>query len=244
MRSWLWTAITPIGTVYAIAPDRGIEGSLTVLGKDFKGIVGCDRWRPYQSRFGHRRQLCWAHLAREGTGATDRGAILTKMKHAGLVARGEQLVEWGRQFTALVDQLFEHWQAFGRGALDRPGLNRAIRPIRLAFARLLLRGTKALDKKLAATCRDISRQFGRLWTFLAVEGVEPTNNEPERELRGPVIARALMFSTTSEAGRLLFTRLLSVSATCRKQGRNLLGFLKTAMERRAHGLPPPSLVPT
>ena len=174
----------------------------------------------------------------------DRGAILTKMKLAGLVARGEQLVEWGQQFTALVDQLFEHWQAFGRGEVDRPVLVRAMRPVRWAFARQMLKGAKSLDAKLAATCRDIVKQFGKLWTFQVVEGVEPTNNVSERELRGGVIARGLMLSTKSEAGRLLFTRLLSVSATCRKQGRNLLEFLRTALERRAHGLPPHSLVPT
>ena len=243
-RCWLWTASTPIGTVYAIAPDRGIAGSLRVLGPDFKGVVGCDRWGPYRSRFRHRRQLCWAHLAREATGAQDRGAILAKLKHAGLVGRGEQLREWGQQFEAFTDQLFEHWHAFKNGKLDRPGLVRAMRPTRLGLARLVLRGTRALDKKLAATCRNISRQFGCLWTFLTVEHVEPTNNEAEQVLRGAVIARGLMISTKSAAGRLLFTRLLSVSATCKKQGRDLLAFLKTALECRAQGLPPPSLVPT
>lgn len=243
-RAWLWVATTSIGTVYAIAPDRGIAGSLTVLGAKFQGVVSCDRWRPYRSRFGHRRQLCWAHLAREATGAQDRGAILAKMKHVRLVATGEELVTWGEQFEAITDQLFNRWHAFERGELDRPALVRELRPVRLAAARLILRGTRALDKKLAATCRDISKQFGRLWTFVAVEGVSPTNNVSERELRGAVIARGLMLSTKSAAGRLLFTRLLTASATCRKQGRDLLNFLRVALERRAHGLSPPSLVPT
>ena len=105
-------------------------------------------------------------------------------------------------------------------------------------------GTKDLDKKSAATCRDITRQLGRLRTFLTVEGVEPTNNASERALRGAVIARGQMLSTKSEAGRLLFTRLLRMSATCKMQGKSLLGFFRTALERRSHGLPLPSLVPT
>ena len=243
-RCWLWTATTPIGTVYAIAPDRGIAGSLKVLGPKFAGVVGCDRWAPYRSRFRHRRQLCWAHLAREATGAQDRGTILAKTKHAGLVGRGEQLNEWGQRFEALTDQLFAHWHAFRQGELDRPGLGQALCPIRLGFAQLVQGGTRALDKKLAATCRDVSRQFSSLWTFLIHAGVEPTNNVAERELRGAVIARGLMLSTKSEAGRLLFTRLLSVSATCKKQSRDFLAFIMNALERRAQGLSPPSLVPT
>ena len=242
-RCWLWTATTRFGTVYAIAPDRGVAGSLEVVGPKFTGIVGCDRWAPYRSRFKHRRQLCWAHLAREAVGAQDRGAILAKSKHAGLVGRGEQLQEWGQAFEALSDKLFGYWHAFKAGSLDRPGLKQAMRPIRLAFARLVLRGRQALDKKLAATCRNILRQFGCLWTFLAVEGVEPTNNAAERALRGAVIARGLMLSTKSAAGRLLYTRLLSVAATCKAQGRDLVAFFKDALERRAHGRSPPSLVP-
>lgn len=94
-----------------------------------------------------------------------------------------------------------------------------------------------------ATCRDIRRQFGRLWTYLEVEGVELTDNEPERVLRDAVIARGPMLSSKSEARRILFTRLMSVSATFSKQGRNLLGYLRMALEQYAPGLSPPSLVP-
>jgi transposase len=90
----------------------------------------------------------------------------------------------------------------------------------------------------------VSRQFGGLWTFLLHAGVEPTNNVAERELRGAVIARGPMLSTNSEVGRLLFTQLLSVSATYRKQGRDFLDFLRVTLERLAQNLPPPTLVPT
>jgi hypothetical protein len=38
------------------------------------------------------------------------------------------------------------------------------------------------DPAVAATCRDLLRQFLCLWTFASVEGVEPTNNEAERRL--------------------------------------------------------------
>ncbi len=87
------------------------------------------------------------------------------------------------------------------------------------------------------------RQFACLWTFVTVEGVEPTNNQSERELRGTVIARSLMLSTKSAAGRTMYARLASVSATCRKQGRNILRYLEDALERHALGLSPPALVP-
>lgn len=53
----------------------------------------------------------------------------------------------------------------------------------------------------------------------------------------------LMNSTKSAKGRLAFTRLMCASATCRKQGRNFLGYLKHALDAHARGLSPPPLLP-
>lgn len=39
-----------------------------------------------------------------------------------------------------------------------------------------------------------------LWTFVEVEGVEPTTNAAERSLLGPVIHRKLSYGTRSEEG--------------------------------------------
>ena len=242
-RCWLWVATTPVGTVFAIAPGRDVAGSLRVLGEKFTGIITCDRWRPYERRFGTRRQLCWAHIDREATAAVDRGAILAKKKDAKLVFRGEQLVAWGTAFGAEIDQLFAYWHAFKGGELSRDQLRGALTSVRSAMTRLLASGVRLDDKAVAGTCRDLLRQYSCLWVFMTVEGVEPTNNASERELRHAVILRGLMNSTKSEAGRLLLTRLLSVLATCKKLGRHAMAYLKLALECHALGLPPPLLLP-
>lgn len=240
-RCWLWVARTATNTLFAIAPGRDVAGSLRVLGEKFAGYVICDRWRPYESRFGSYRQLCWAHLDREARAAVDRGRILAKRTDAKLVFRGEQLVAWGTAFGADIDLLFKAWHAFKDGELSRAGLRGAIVSVRSSMLPLLGAGTRLDDPQVAGMCRDLLRQFKCLWTFVAVEGVEPTNNAAERELRHAVILRGLVVSTKSEAGRELLTRLMSVFATCRKQGRNMLGYLKLALEHHALGLPPPPL---
>jgi hypothetical protein len=48
-------------------------------------------------------------------------------------------------------------------------------------------------------CRELYDHRAWLWTFLAVEGVEPTNNASERALRHAVIWRKLSFGTQSAA---------------------------------------------
>lgn len=242
-RCWLWIARTATDTLFAIAPGRDVAGSLRVLGERFAGHVVCDRWRPYESRFEDGRQLCWAHIDREATAAVDRGRILSKRTDAKLVFRGEQLVAWGTAFGTEIDTMFSSWHAFKDGKLSRAGLRGAITAVRPAMTRLLAEGARLDDGQVAGTCRDLLRQFKCLWTFVTVEGVEPTNNAAERELRHAVILRGLMLSTKSEAGRTLLTRLMSVLATCKKQGRDALAYLKLALESHALGLPPPLLVP-
>lgn len=242
-RCWLWVATTPAGTLFAIAPGRDVAGSLRVLGEKFRGVVMCDRWRPYESRFGSQRQLCWAHIDREATSAIDRGKLLSTKKDAKLVFRGEQLVAWGTDFEAEIDQLFGYWKAFKAGELSRAGLRGAMTSVRSSMTRLLARGVRLDDPHVAGMCRDLLRQYSCLWAFVTVEGVEPTNNASERALRHAVILRSLMLSTKSEAGRVLLTRLMSVLATCKQQGRNALDYLKFALECHALGLPPPLLLP-
>jgi transposase len=62
-RAWLWTGLTAELTVFRI--DRSRSGAVVdaLLGTDFAGVVGSDRWSAYQRFPADRRALCWAHLA-------------------------------------------------------------------------------------------------------------------------------------------------------------------------------------
>jgi uncharacterized protein (DUF3084 family) len=67
-----------------------------------------------------------------------------------------------------------------------------------------------------------------LWTFVRVRGVEPTNNAAERALRRAVLWRRKSFGTQSKAGSRFVERILSVVATLRQQGRNVMEYLTAA----------------
>ena len=71
--------------------------------------------------------------------------------------------------------------------------------------------------KTAATCFEILKVEEALWTFVRVEGVEPTNNGPERALRHAVIWRRISGGTDSADGSRFVERMLTVVATCRQQ---------------------------
>jgi transposase len=82
-----------------------------------------------------------------------------------------------------------------------------------------------------------------LWTFVDVEGVEPTNNRAERAIRHAVLWRKSSFGTHSEAGSRFVERMLTVRTSLRAQSRSVVHYVTQAVESSLRGLPVPSLLP-
>jgi len=66
--------------------------------------------------------------------------------------------------------------------------------------------------------------WAALWTFVRVEGVEPTNNVAERALRPAVLRRKGSFGSDSEAGSRFAERLLTVAADLSAAGTAAIGY--------------------
>jgi transposase len=83
-----------------------------------------------------------------------------------------------------------------------------------------------------------------LWTFVRVEGIEPTNNDAERALRRGVIYRTLSGGIDSESGTRFVERMLSVVATCRQRDINVRDYLTRCYQVHLEGSSISSLIPT
>jgi transposase len=226
-RAWLWTVVTAALTVFRI--DRRRSGAVVagLLGADFAGVVGSDRWSAYRRFPAEQRALCWAHLKRDFQGLVDRGG------------EAEPVGRWG---LAEIERLFALWHRFRAGEFGREELQRRLIPLQARLGRLLRRGQENPDHKAAALCRELRKWWTALWTFARVEGVEPTNNVAERALRPAVLWRKGSFGSDSQAGSRFAERLLTVVASCRQQGRPVLEFLVAAGEAALRSSPPPSLL--
>ena len=97
--------------------------------------------------------------------------------------------------------------------------------------------------KTAGTCRDILKRREALWTFVQLEGVEPTNNTAERSIRPGVQWRKGSFGTQSAEGARFVESMLTVVATLTQQQRNVLEYLTAACEAALRGEAAPSLRP-
>ena len=96
---------------------------------------------------------------------------------------------------------------------------------------------------VSGRCREILTLEPALWTFVSVEGVEPTNSFAERILRQGVLWRKGNFGTDSPNGSRFVERILTVVTTRCLQKRNVLDYMTAACEAALHGTTPPSLLP-
>jgi transposase len=226
-RTWLWTVVTTALTVFHIDRSRGGAVVAALLGPQFAGVVGSDRWAAYNRFAAERRALCYAHLKRDFQALVDRGGA------------AEPIGRWG---LAELKRLFALWHRFRAGELDWKEFQRRLVPLRARMGRLLWRGEDSSDFKAAGFCRELNRWWPALWTFTRVEGVEPTNNVSERALRPAVLWRKGSFGSDSAAGSRFVERMMTVVTTCRQQGRRLLDFLLAAGQAALNGTPAPSLL--
>jgi len=226
-KSWLWTFVGRRFTVFALRGSREATALGEHLGEGFRGVVHCDRAKMYWSL--PRLQWCWAHLKRDFQALIDTG--------------DPQAKRLGHDLMRSTRELFRLWARYRDGTLTRRGWLRLMRPIRRQVEALLLRGEFSGHDRLSGMCRELHKHRAWLWTFLEVEGVEPTNNAAERALRHPVIWRKLSFGTQSPRGSRFVETILTVIETCRQQSRAVFHYLTTAMEASYAGRRAPSLRP-
>jgi transposase len=221
----LWTIATNAATVFKIVADNARD-TLRPLYGALKGILVSDRAKALNFWAMERRQICWAHLLRKFVAFSERDGP------AG--AFGRELLD----YTALV---FSYWHDFKDGKIDRERLVQCMAPVRAQVENLLARVVASDIAPLSGSCADIVEHKAALWTFVDKEGVEPTNNHAEREIRAFVMWRKRSFGTQSDRGNVFAERLMTVGHTARKQKKNVLAFLTACCEARGDADSAPSL---
>jgi transposase len=227
-KAWLWVTVTALATVFTIARHRSAAVARRLLGDKEDQVVSSDRFKSYDWLWADWRQVCWSHLRRDFQAMIDRGGP------------GERI---GRRLLRLSDRLFEAWHQARDGVLEEGAFRERILRLRPRVRRALEDGTRCSCATTARTCAEILRVEEGLWNFVWFPGVEPTNNAAERALRHAVIWRRISGGTASESGSRFVERMLTVVATCRQQGRNVLEYLTSCFEADRRGQVIPSLLP-
>jgi transposase len=226
VKSWLWTCVAKTFTVFALRPTRAATVLGELLGDRFAGVTNCDRAKMYWSL--GQLQWCWAHLKRDFQALVD--------------SEDRQVQRLGHDLSRPTRELFRHWSRYRDGTLTWRGFQRRMQPIRAEIEALLLRGVFSGNPRLVGMCGELYDHRDWLWTFVEIEGIEPTNNASERALRHAVIWRKLSFGTQSAAGSRFVETILTVVETCRQQSRQVFAHVAAAVAAHLSGQPTPSLL--
>jgi transposase len=228
-KHWLWVAVSRLVVVFHLDEKRDSAAFRKIVGEEYEGVVSSDRFRSYSGLEAEKHQWCWAHLIRDFRRMSERtgpGGI------------------WGEEAMELSRQLFKEWHEYRQraGQMNLQELKDALVPIRTDFKQLLEEGKTHEDGAVRSLCGELNKAEASLWVFSEVAGVEPTNNTAERALRPAVIWRKTCFGSQSEGGLRFVERMLTVAATLKQQGRDLIEFVTLALKAKWFGQPTPSLV--
>lgn len=227
-RAWLWVAVTRAVTVFLIRRHRD-RGAFDDLMGPTPGVLTTDRYPVYAHLGIERRQVCWAHLRRDFQAMIDRDD------------RGSGV---GEDLLMYADILAEHWPEVREGKRTREWFAREVLPwLRQEVHQLLDQGSRCGRLKTAGVCRELLAIEASLWIFASREGVEPTNNAAERAVRHAVCWRKTSYGTDGERGSRFVERMLSVVASCRSQGRDVMDFLIQAITAGPDHTQRPSILP-
>ena len=201
---------------YTVAPTRGSEVLIRLLGAVFQGVLCSDRFSAYLKYHSGNAQFCWAHLKRNLLGIVE-------------FTKSNAVERFCRDALAQHARLFRLWHKFRGGHMDRRQLQFRSLPIQKRIFALAERHLNSSHREVRNLASALFEHNGRLFTFLELEGVEPTNNSAERALRTGVQWRKICFGNRSANGELATARLLTVAETCDLQSLNILAYLSAAI---------------
>jgi len=214
---WLWGFISNKAAFFSIHTSRG-KKVLRAIMNDFKNILISDRYAAYNIFDSFQRQLCWAHLKRDFTKLSEKD--------------NQVIARIGKDLLQCEANLFRVWHEYKAKEITRDELLFSTKPIRQRVGELLEQGSYT-DPALKAVrfCKNLLENFNALWTFLEIDGVEPTNNHAERSLRHLVIWRKKYFCTRSDYGTEYVARSASINITCKLQNKSSFNFMCQLLQK-------------
>jgi transposase len=201
--AYLMAFVNEFLSVYQVRPRHRNEEVRELIPADFPGVTICDRGPSYDARELEdvAQQKCLSHLIRNAKAVEE-----SKSGRA-------------RQFSRRLKELLQQALALSarRNVLNAADYSKQVAELDDALT-FHLRDRVLSDEDNQRLLDGVGAQHDRVRVlpFLTEEGVEPTNNRAERDLRPAVIARKLSHCSRNERGARAFEAFTSVLQTIRK----------------------------
>jgi transposase len=161
-----------------------------------------------------------------------------------MIDRGGEAGEVGHRLLEPSKALFQRWHRDRDETLARSSFPTDGATMRPSLKGDLERGAVCGGSRTAGACRELLAGATHRWTFVRIEGIEPTNDDAERALRHGVIYRKTRGGTASATGSRFVERMRSVGAICRQQEINVRDDLTGCDPAHRDGRSAPSRLPS
>ena len=215
---YIWFGGNEEIAVYQITDNRSAQSAVQLLGKEFDGTLVTDDYPAYNAVEAKDLQTCWNHIR------TKAKETVQQIELTDPPISAPRSLEFCRKLQRFAVEMCALGRKLKSGKLSPAKAKAMIPALRKRLQRF---GGKPLEHKAAETLRNrvMEKDWDKLFTFLQVKGVEPTNNLSERSVRFLVIMRKICFGTRSPAGSESHGVLPSLLQTARRQGKDAIGFL-------------------
>jgi transposase len=196
---WNWVFTTLNYVLFLVGKNRSQRIIEEVLGKNYRGILNCDGFKPYSKKV-KQIQRCWAHLLRE--------AKFLAEKHEG---QARLLYTELCEVFSKIKQLKEKKLASKKREIERDKLV-------IQMKQLIARGNAYTQLRKFST--KIENGLEHWFTCVVHPEIEPTNNRAERALRELVVQRKITGTLRNEKGTHIMEVLMSLIGTWKLQELN------------------------
>lgn len=209
---YVWLFATPKLSIFQFGKSRSSKIPQAVFGKGpLPGALVVDRYAGY-NKAPCQMQYCYAHLLREVQDLEKEFVGETEVASFVAVVAPQLSLAMGLRRQPISDEEFYRRAASLRGeikaAMAQPAQHLGIRRIQDIF-----RANEA-----------------RLFHWADSREIPADNNLAERDLRPSVIARKISFGSVTDAGAQVRSTLTTVVTTLKKQGREVAGKIKRALD--------------
>jgi transposase len=217
-----WYAGNEDIALYHVDRSRAGDVAVALLGDNFAGALGADAYAGYNAVHAKQRQSCLAHLTRRAKEIDDEIELLPEAR------KDEKTRHFLNAIRTMISYACQTGAARNAGMITQQQALRYIPRFQSLLKTICLHPVSyEKAEKFRQRLLDPQREWHRMFTFLEVPGMHPTNNHAEQALRLPVIFRKICFGNRSDEGAKSLGVILSLITTAKRQQRDPLAFLQT-----------------
>ncbi len=212
-RHFVWLGSCDDAAFYMIDRTRSAKAFQRLVGTDPSNLTAVtDRYAVYNAI--GTQQYCFAHLRRDFHKYSQRDGPDREI---------------GLSLKKKIGQICKIHGTYRKREISWEHRNKRLEYHKRKVEGYLVDGIANGSEKLYRLCETLLDHSNKLWAFMKIPGMEPTNNMAERDMRKLVIWRKKSYGTRSERGKNFVERITSVTQTLRRQRKNTLKFIQEAV---------------